>query len=251
MKANGWRWLWSAVVLMATSAAFGGALTLGDSVQVRDVPFQAIQVVTRETNQGTMVTRGRMARDRSGSVYVEMVDPRTGAPTTAFLLDVPGHRGVVLNLAHKRYSVRPAPELRSRDLTSGAVPELLESAIQSKGRSESETCNGASCTVTHLGTKLIAGLMSVGSSEVWLASSGQPAQTARETERWFSVELGVLVRMTELDRERHERIEVGLTEVLRIEPNPALFAIPADFRPDESSAGSPATQPPGEPADGY
>lgn len=247
--------LWS--LLWAGSAEFGGAQTLGRSVQMRDVPFQATQVVTRETQAGTMVTRGRMARDGAGSTYVEMVDPRTGVATTAFLLDVPGRRGVVLDLLHKRYSVRPAPELRSREPMLGAAPELLESAAQSTGRTEIELCDGSPCTLTHLGTKLIGGLMSVGSSEVWLGSAGvlpkragEASAVTRETERWFSVELGVLVRMTELDRSRQQKTEVGLTEILRTEPNPALFVIPRDFRPDGSSAGRPAGQAPGEPADG-
>ncbi len=247
MSADRLRWLWVLALLWATWTGFGRAQTLGRSEQMRDVPFQATQVVTRETTGGTTVTRGRMARDRAGSTYVEMVDSRTGVATTAFLLDVPGHRGVVLDLVHKRYSARSAPELRSSELRSGAVPELIESAAESKGRSENETCQGAPCTVTHLGTRLISGLMSVGSSEVW---PGDRPQSARETERWFSAELGVLVRMTEFDRARGQRIEVGLTEVLRTEPNPALFRIPPDFLPDQSSAGTPATQAPGEPADG-
>ena len=240
------RRFWMAVLVLATGSGPGWAQTLGTSVQMRDVPFQATQVVTRETTDGTTVTRGRMARDRAGSTYVEMVDPRTGVATTAFLLDVPGRRGVVLDLVHKRYSVRSAPELSSREPRSGAVPELLESAIESKGRSESETRSGVPGTVTHLGTKLVAGLMSVGSSEIW---SGERTSASRETEQWFSVELGVFVRMTEFDRTRRQKTEVGLTEIMRTEPNSALFAIPRDFRPDES-AGTPATPMLGEPADG-
>lgn len=247
MSRDRLRWMWVVTLLWTAQTGLGRAQTMGSSVQVRDVPFLATQVVTRETRDGTTVTRGRMARDGAGSTYVEMVDARTGVATTAFLLDVPGHRGVVLDLVHKRYSVRPAPALRSRDPISGAVPELLESGIRSKGRSETELCDGAACTVTHLGTRLISGLMSVGSSEVWASVR---SSEAREAERWFSVELGVLVRMTEIDRARQERTEVGLTEILRTEPPPALFVIPRDFRPDESAAGAPGTQAPGEPADG-
>lgn len=246
MSANRLRWVCVVTLLWATQTGLGRAQTLSHSVQVRDVPFQAVQVVTRETSNGTTVTRGRMARDRTGSTYVEMVDPQTGVATTAFLLDVPGHRGVVLDLVHKRYSVRSAPELTSHEPTSGAVPELLESAAESNGQSENETCDGSSCTVTHLGAKLVSGLMSVGSLEVW--HGGRTAVT-RETEAWFSVELGVFVRMSEMDRDRQVRTVVGLTEILRSEPSRELFAIPGDFRPDES-AGSPTKQVPGEPADG-
>ena len=249
MRLGRWRGTWVAVMGWALlglgRAGFAGAQSLGRSAQMRDVPFQATQVVTRETLNGTTVTRGRIARDGAGSTYVEMVDPRTDVATTAFLLDVPGHRGVVLDLVHKRYSVRPAPELGSREPSLAATPELLASAAQSKGQSERETRNGASYTLTHLGTKLVAGLMSVGSAEVW--PSGAAGGGGRETEMWFSVELGLFVRMTEVDVARKERTEVGLTEVVRMDPDPALFAIPRDFRLDESSAGAVL---PGEAADG-
>ena len=241
MAAMGW------ALLGMGGAGLGRAQSLGNSAQLRDAPFQATQVVTRETRDGTTVTRGRMARDGAGSTYVEMVDPRTNVATAAFLLDVPGHRGVVLDLVHKRYSIRPAPELASRELTSGTTPELLRSAAESKGRSERATRNGVSYTLTHLGTRLMAGLMSVGSAEVWpTAAPGG----GREMETWFSVELGLSVRMTEVDPDRGERTEVGLTEILRTEPDPALFTIPRDFRPDDSAAGTPATALPGDPADG-
>ena len=242
------RRFWMALLVVGTRSGFGRAQTLGNSVQVRDVPFQATQVVTRETPDGTTVTRGRMARDRAGSSYVEMVDPRTGVATTAFLLDVPGHRGVVLDLVHKRYSVRPAPSLRSREPISGDAPELLQSAAENKGRTDRELCNGASCTVTHLGTRLVSGLMSVGRSEVWPKIGD--ASATRETEQWFSVDLGVLVRMTEVDRARREKTEVGLTEILRTDPSPTLFAIPPDFRPEATSAGTPGAPVSGDPADG-
>lgn len=247
MIGNRLRWMWVGTLLWATWIGPGRAQTLGSSVQLRDVPFQATQVVMRETADGRTVTRGRMARDRAGSTYVEMVDPRTGVATTAFLLDVPGRRGVVLDLVHKRYSVRSAPELRSREPVWGAVPELLESAVQSKGRTESAMCPGGQCTVTHLGTKLIGGLMSVGSSEVWPNGAGERSSAVRETERWFSVELGVLVRMTEVDGARRQKTEVGLTEVVRTEPNPGMFLIPRDFQPDDRLGDTPVA---GEPADG-
>ena len=209
-----------------------------------------MQVVTRESPAGTTVTRGRMARDRTGSTYVEMVDGSTGVATTAFLLDVPGHRGVVLDLVHKRYRVRPAPGLTSRELVASDVPEVLASAGRGIGRSEREIRNEVPCTVTQLGTKLVAGLMSIGSTEAWPRRAGEVAPP-HELERWYSVELGVFVRMTEFDRDRRQRTEVGLTEVLRTEPNPALFRIPPDFRAEQDAGGSPGTLAmPGEPADG-
>lgn len=225
------------VALLWACAGLARSQTFATSTQLRDVPFQATQVVTRATPAGTTMTRGRMARDRRGSTYVEMVDPSTGIATTAFLLDVPGHRGIVLDLVHKRYRVRPAPELSSREPLAAAVLDLLESAQRSKGHSERELHQGMSCTITHLGTKLISGLMSIGSTETWPGQTNPPIPS-EEFERWFSVELGIFVRMTEMNRASGLRTEVRLTEVLRVEPSPALFEIPPDFQADQEPAAN-------------
>ncbi len=233
------------VVSLLPFSSGARAQMLDNSVQVRDVPFQAMQVVTRANEAGTTVTRGRMARDAAGSTYVELVDPRSGVATTAFILDVPGRRGIVLDLAHKRYSIRPAPQLAAQELSPAAVPEQLHRAAETQGRSERELRNGAEATVTHLGTKLIAGVMAVGSRELWSAPSAgslsaaqkQPASAQREMESWFSVDLGLYVRMIETDTARHETTEVGLTEILRVPPDPSLFQVPVGFLPDGTSAG--------------
>lgn len=237
------------LLLILCAALAAGAQDLASSVQLRDVPFQATEVVTRETSAGTTITRGRMARDRTGSTYVEMVDPKTGVATTAFLLDVPGHRGIILDLVHKRYRIRPAPGLTSREPAPTAVPELLETATRTQGHSETELRNGIPCTVTHLGAHLVSGLIAVGSTETWPRHPDQLAPP-HELERWFSVELGLLVRMTEFDRPQGQRTEVGLTEILRAEPNPALFQIPPDFRAEQEPATAPGVLTPGRSADG-
>lgn len=235
------------LVLMSCGVA-GRAQMLQSSVQVRDVPFQAMQVVTHASETGTTVTRGRMARDAAGSTYVELVDPATGVATTAFLLDVPGRRGVVLDLVHRRYSVRPAPQLAARELSAAAVPEALQRAAETRGRSEREVRKDAEGTVTHLGTRLISGLITIGSREVWTAAVPGKAAAIRprEMESWFSVDLGLFVRMTETDSSRHESTEVGLTEILRAEPDGALFRVPDGFVPDGRSGNAVA----GPPSDG-
>ena len=221
-------------------ALHGWAQMLESSAQVRDVPFQATQVVTRASRDGTTETRGRMARDAAGSTYVELVDAKSGVATTAFLLDVPGQRGIVLDLLHKRYSIRPAPHLTARELSLAAVPEQLLRASETRGRSEQQMRNGAEATVTHLGTKLISGLMAIGSREAWPTPGPAPHPAKRELESWYSVDLGLFVRMTETDRARGETTGVALTEILRVPPNGAWFRIPDGFQPEGTAAGVPA-----------
>ena len=227
----------AALGLWTSLAVCGRAQMLESSAQVRDVPFQAMQVVTRASSSGTTETRGRMARDAAGSTYVELVDPKSGVATTAFLLDVPGQRGIVLDLLHKRYSIRPAPHLTARELSPAAVPEQLLEASATRGRSEQEVRHGAEATVTHLGTKLVSGLLTVGTREVWLPPPATTASPKREMESWYSVDLGLFVRMTETDRARGETTEVTLTEILRAQPDRSWFQIPDGFLPDGTTAG--------------
>ena len=227
----------AAWVVLAGWGAAGRAQMLGSSVQVRDVPFQATQVVTRASRAGVSVTRGRMARDAAGSTYVEMVDPATGVAMTAFVLDVPGRRGIVLDLVHRRYSVRPAPELAGRELLPEMVPEELRRAAETKGRSEGTGGSGTEAAVTHLGTRLISGLMTVGQREVWRDAGGGGG---KQMESWFSVELGLCVRMTETDAAGQQMVEVGLTEVMRVPPDGSLFRVPAGFVEDGTGSQPPS-----------
>ncbi len=203
------------------------AQSLARLPQLRGLPFQAVQVVTRENEAGTVVTRGRIARSDDGSTYVELVDPATGIATNAFLLDVPGRRGVVLDLLRHRYSIRPALELRSVELGEDRVSQELQLAKAERGRSEAPQRGEAGVTVTHLGTGLVAGLISVGNRQTG------PGGT-RVTETWFAVELGLAAKITEADSSGRRRTEVALTEVMRTAPDPSLFRIPQDFRPEVS-----------------
>ena len=231
----------AAVLLAGWGSTAGRAQTQQSPVQVRDVPFQAMQVVTRTSQAGTTVTRGRMARDAAGSTYVELVDPQTGTATTAFVLDVPGRRGIVLDLVHRRYSVRPAPELAARELPAASVPEQLHWAAETRGKTEHALRNQTETTVTHLGTKLVSGLLAIGSREVWPERPvAEMAARRREMESWFSVDLGLCIQMTETDAAVHERTEVGLTEILRVEPDRGLFRVPEGYLPDGAAAELPA-----------
>ena len=203
------------------------ALPLERVPQVRGVPFQAVQVITRESASGRVVTRGRIARSDDGSTYVELVDPGTGIATDAFLLDVPGRRGIVLDLVHHRYSIRPAPDLRAAEFAEEQVPLELQRAEAERGQLDPSRHGVAGAVVTHLGTRLVAGLMSVGNRQL------EPAES-RVTETWFSVELGLAVDMIEADTAGRRQTEVTLTEVLRASPDPSLFRIPAGFQPEGS-----------------
>lgn len=207
--------------------------------QVLDVPFEAVQVVTRRTGREARETRGRMARNAEGSTYVELAE-EDGSVARILILDVPQRREIVLNVRCRCYRVRTAPELAARSLTAGWMLEQLGQAAAQKDASRHEVVNGSDTTVTTLGTRRVSGLEAIGTREVRPATG---AGAEREMESWFSVDLGLAVLMRERGVGRGEETEVLLTEILRSEPDPALFRIPEGYVPEARRAISrvPAT----------
>lgn len=197
--------------------------------QVLDVPFEAVQVITRRTGREARETRGRMARNAEGSTYVELAE-EDGSVAKILILDVPHRREIVLDVPCRCYRVRTAPELAARSVTAGWMLEQLGQAAEQKDASRHEVVNGSDRTVTSLGTRRVSGLETIGTREVRRAITG--ARAEREMESWFSVDLGLAVLMTEREVIRDNMTEVLLTEVLRSEPDPALFRIPDGYVPE-------------------
>ena len=77
--------------------------------------------------------------------------------------------------------------------------------------------------------------------------NAQPLQIIRET--WFSQDLGVPV-MTSVSDPRTGTTVTQLTNILRVEPDPALFQAPAGYttqRAGRGPGGPPPSRPGGQP----
>lgn len=209
--------------------------------QVVEVPFEAVQVITRHAGGEAKESRGRMARNADGSTYVEL-GGEDGSVAKILILDVPQRREIVLDVRCRCYRVRPAPELVARNLTAGWMLQELEQAREQKDVSQHEVVNGNDRVVTSMGTRRVSGLETIGSREIRRALDTGAVQ---EMESWFSVDLGLAVLMTERGAVRGDETEVLLTEILRSEPEPALFRIPEGYVPEVRRAVSRA------PANGF
>jgi len=204
----------------------------GASVQVKDVPFRATQVIVRRGPNGVVETRGRMARNSEGSMYVELIDQRTKRPTEVLIFDVPRHRELVLDTETRRYRVVPLPGLEGREVPIDYLPEQLRVARLEKDSSVREVRDGVELTWKGLGVRRVGGLETVGSVRMRrpMAAPGEAMDGPAEVdESWMSVDLGIAVLRTRHDPLKDEDTEVALTEILRAEPDAQMFEVPATF----------------------
>lgn len=207
--------------------------------QFKEVPFRATQVIVRRGANGVVETRGRIARNSAGSTYVELIDEATKAPMEALIFDVPNRRELVLDLRNRRYRTLSLPSLQGEDVPINSVAELLRGAMVGKDRSVSEIRNGVVLTRKGLGVRRLGGLEAVGSVEMRrpLTAPGEATDAPTEVdESWVSVDLGIAVLRTRHDPLRGEDTDVALTEVLRVEPDAALFEVPSGFVMDDGTA---------------
>ncbi len=201
-------------------------------MQWKDVPFRAVQVIVRRGPGGVVETRGRVARSSDGSTYVELIDESTKRPIEALIFDVPNHREVVLDVASRRYRVQAMPGLEGKEAPAEFGAEQLQIAAEQKDSRVHEVKDGVESTWKRLGIRRIAGLEAVGSVQVRrpLAGSGEAADGPAEVdESWVSVDLGIAVQRTRHDPLTGADTEVSLTEVVRAEPDRALFMVPAGY----------------------
>jgi hypothetical protein len=86
--------------------------------------------------------------------------------------------------------------------------------------------------VEDLGTRQIEGVTARGTRSTKTIPAGEIGNLAPinlVTERWFSAELGMAVRITRSDPRSGETV-YRLTNIVRAEPPPDLFAVPADYK---------------------
>lgn len=211
----------------------------GIASQWKEVPFRATQVIVRRGAGGVIETRGRIARNSAGSTYVELIDETTKQPTEALIFDVPNRRELVLDLRNRRYRSLSLPSLRGQEVPFDSVAEQLRDATAGKDRSVREIRDGMELTWKGLGVRRMGGLETIGTVEVKrpVAAPNEAADLPSEVdESWVSVDLGIAILRSKHDPLRDEDIDVALTEVLRAEPDSALFEVPSGFVRDDGDA---------------
>ena len=202
----------------------GAELRFGDKL-VTGQPFSAEIVIedTRRLYDGTSVTKqnhGAIYRDGAGRTRreqplemvggVNIVGTDNKPQTLVFINDVAAKSQTFLDLNNKV----------ARKNRMGGQPPPPEPNEPPDAKTES------------LGTKTIDGIKVEGTRVTFEIPSGQlgndkPIQVV--SERWFSLELQVLMMSRHLDPLAGEHV-FKLTNIKRAEPSADLFAIPSGFR---------------------
>ncbi len=197
------------------------------------VPFEATEVIERTRPLGGWSTRGRMARNSAGSTFIEVIDPRSGAPAGIVILDVIHRRRIHLDPDRKEYSIVALPELRAQPRPLDWELTELRRADEERDRLWHESVAGKDVVFRRLGKDRVSGLEAVGWMQERLPDGGTPGgkPAVDMCEIWVSVDLGIPIRVMARDAAAGEETEVHLTEILRVEPDPTLFTIPEIYRP--------------------
>lgn len=168
---------------------------------------------------------GNFVGGDAGRNRIQIHDPEAGA---MFLLDP----------ARRRAHRLPAPRvhLSRRDLGDAPIVETFEMADRPGRQRRTTVIRRQARTdggqVEKLGTRTIEGVEAQGTRSTVVIPAGQIGNEQPihiVSERWYSAELKLLVMSRQSDP-RFGETTYRLTNLVRAEPAPELFQVPADYR---------------------
>jgi hypothetical protein len=209
--------------------------------QIRNAPFVAISTMTTTDSKGAHQVAGKVARNSDGSSYAEMWRTDTNQLAEILIFDVPGKRFITLEVERKWYAIQEVPTLTARDLPPGSTAQQINQPQNMKPIHTED--NGLTRDIHPLGKLEIEGIVTVGYMET--AHKSGPGPDARDytAENWFSPELQIRLLDVSHDSLKGADQVSSLSHVQRVEPDAALFQIPADYQRDPINAqGAAAAQ---------
>jgi hypothetical protein len=251
----------SAGVFFERNVEFMSAPIAFDTETIAGAPYtaEAVTEVTQTLADGNRIVRrttAEVARDSVGRTRREqglaMLGPMINAPE-AFrhvqITDPEAHTMIILNMKDKTAQKMPAPNVRFATkvgVAGEAVGGTFEMALpppppgvhaQTQMIYSAERSGAMSKPVIEsLGRQFVEGVDAEGTRTTSTIPAGQVGNElpiSVVSERWFSPELKVLVMSRQSDP-RFGETTYRLTNIVRAEPSPALFEIPADFTVNEA-----------------
>ena len=189
-------------------------------------------------------------RDSSGRTRTELslsaVGPFTleESSTVVMITDPVAKQRFVLHPEQKRADVLPLGPVALAAGAGGAVHTAdAAGAVVSTGGPARCLPGAGSVPATNvsLGQKTLAGLQATGTKTEYTIPAGQIGNEQPITvtsEKWVSEELGVTVSSTLHDPMIGDT-QFHLSQIERTEPDPSLFAVPADYTLNDVTAGKP------------
>jgi hypothetical protein len=220
---------------MATGAA------VAQISPMKNTPFQATRTIIADNRNGvSYTTTGMVARSSNGSTYQLNPDPKSGAPGTVAITDIPGQRHIILWVQRKIYTITPDPNIAAIDAPS---PEVQQKNLESyKSMKQSHSAQGGTgVDEIPLGLRTQDGLVEVGRRTVMDSLPASWTIKEKVWEDWYSIFLGINVEKVAFDDTGRPDFKEILSNIKQAEPDPSLFQIPADYTRAPFSV--PMTQP--------
>jgi hypothetical protein len=207
---------------------------------------QAVTQFTQTLADGNHIQRtntASVARDSQGRTRTERsvgaIGPLAGsgsASKAVFINDPVGGMSYMLDANSKTARQLPGMARRSRKVADSGTQVKTESAgamVKQRGMANVKTDD--------LGTQVIDGLAVQGkriTRTVPAAQAGSERDIEVVTETWTSPELQMVVMSKTSDPRFGDSI-YKLTNIIRAEPDPALFTVPSDYQVQQGRPGAP------------
>ena len=254
---------------LTVTAGVGGAfMQMGPGATVQGAPYSAtiVNESTQTLADGNRIVQratGSTARDSQGRTRQDMALPSIGnmsaanAPHLVFIQDPVAQAAYTLNLtdktAHKMPALPPGLPAGAQGqfiragVISAAIPPPPAIAIADAGvpgphaavMKEQIGLEQGDIKTEDLGTQTMQGVSVQGVRTTRTIPAGQigndnPIEIV--TEVWTSPELKTIVYSKRSDPRTGEQI-FQLTNIVRSEPDPSQFTVPADFKLEEGPEG--------------
>lgn len=232
-------------------------MALGRSEAVRNLPYMLEEIAIRvqvlpDGSHITSTDREKQLRDANGRMRTELYSQREGKMILRSVqLWDPGSRTSVLLLASSKIAqVRHVPE--PRPLTPEQEARRQELRAQAAARHAAASSGSASLQVpaakartrdrevVELPPRTILGIYVEGKRTTHVIPAGtigNDHELSTVQEVWSSPELGIDLDRTTEDYTMGKTV-VTVISLDRVEANPALFEIPADYTVRDSQAGT-------------
>jgi len=239
----------------ATAIAFG-AFEKGSAAPIKGAPYSA--TITNESTQtladGNRIVQsntGTIARDSQGRTRQDAALPAIGnlsatnAPHLVFIQDPVAGTSFTLNLTDKTAWKNPTPPggAAGQAVVSsgtffvqtggGGVPPIPPPPLPMIALSKHLPDDDQSeATTESLGSQTIEGVVATGVRTTRTIPAGQMGNERAitiVTEVWTSTDLKTIVSSKRNDPRMGEQT-FQLTNIVRAEPDPSLFTVPADFK---------------------
>ncbi len=238
------------VSFSGTGASLGGGFAIS-ATAVQGAPYTA--TVTNESiqtladgNRIVQTSTGTMARDSMGRTRqdapVSSIGSiaRANAPHMVFIRDPVAETSYTLNLtdktAHKapsRMLAPPPPPSAAAARATSLLALAPSSQLQPYAVARNPAFQGSDKPLTEdLGSQTMEGVLVTGTRTTHTIPAGEvgndkPLSIVNEV--WTSPDLKIIVYSKRSDPRTGDQT-VKLTNIVRAEPDPSLFAIPADFK---------------------